>query len=118
MGAFNHLLKSLLELAQNRVELVAVEMEEEKYRVVEVVFWTAMVSMLVFLALAMLTATVIVLLWDSYRLAALLGFLGLYTVAAGIGIAALKRRMRQARPPFSETLAQFKKDREWLQGQS
>ncbi len=118
MGAFNHLLKSLLELAQNRLELVAVELEEEKYRVVEAVFWTAIVSGLVLLALAMLTVTVIVLLWDSYRLVALVGFFILYAAAAGFGIATLKRRIRQTRPPFSESLNQFKKDREWLQGQS
>jgi uncharacterized membrane protein YqjE len=61
----------------------------------------------------LLTATIIFLFPDDYRIYATLGFALLYFIGAGAAIAWLKSVLKE--PSFPETLNQVKKDREWLQ---
>lgn len=107
-----------LGLLQTRLELLAVEVQEEKARLVSLlVFGTAAFVMLSF-GLVFLSVFLTVLLWDSHRLLAL----GMFTaVFLGGGFAALVAMRTLARTPsrlFVASIAELAQDRAALQPQS
>ncbi len=117
-GSIRRMMDSVLALAQNRFELFAVELQEEKIRAVELLLLAAAAIVLGILTLVAATATVVVLLWDSSPVLVL----GIITLGYALGAALIIRKLREklsaAVPPFSGTVEEFKKDREWLRGKN
>lgn len=108
------LLDSALALVHNRFELFTAEWQEEKLRLFGLLLQAAAVVALGFMTLIAGTALVVVWLWDTSPVAVLAILTLAYGLtAAGIGYG-LKQRLRRGPPPFADTLAEFKKDREWL----
>ena len=66
------------------------------------------------LATLMLTIFIVVLLWDSYRLPVLGGFIGLYLVAGLLAWNALRRMAGEKSKLFSASLAALSDDRDQL----
>ncbi len=97
---------------RNRAELAALEWQEEKARLTELIFTTAAMCCFGVLGLMLLTATVILLFPDHLRVYAAAGFTLLY--AAGGVAMAVKVRTLLRHQPFEETLAQLEKDGRWL----
>jgi uncharacterized membrane protein YqjE len=97
----------------NRVELLAVELEEEKGRLLQMVLAAVAVLFLVMMGLVMLTATIVFLFPDQYRIYALGGFALLYLGGAVFAVFMLKGVLKEK--PFAETMRQVKKDAEWLE---
>ncbi len=112
-ASLKRILDALLATAQNRVELFAVESQEEKCRLVEAMLCAAAVAAFGITTLSLVTFTVVVLFWESGRLPALVGLSVLYFVGTGIAWRALHSRLK-ARPPFAGTVDEFKKDRACL----
>jgi len=105
---------TLLGLAQNRFELFAVELQEEKLRALNVLVWLVV-------ALALIVAGVLVglgaLALYLWHVAAYYGLIGLAVVslAAGAGVLwAIRHRIRNGPTPFAKTVDEFKKDRTCL----
>jgi uncharacterized membrane protein YqjE len=103
---------ALVAILHTRAELLAREFERERMRITRVL--VVGIGALFFLALGALTFTmfIIVLFWDTQRLAAI-GILTL--VYFGIAIALLmyaKSVAASAARPFAATVAELKKDRE------
>src|SRR5204862_889191 len=63
---------------QNRGELLLLELEEEKQRLIATAVWTGALLFLVFMGVMLLTATVIFLFPENLRLWAAAGFAVLY----------------------------------------
>ncbi len=108
------LAETLLGLGRTRLELVAVEFEEARARAAERLVLSLVAGL--FFALALLAASmlVVVLFWDTHRIAALCGVTIVYAL---LGLAALWRLAAQKRteaPAFTATLAELERDREWL----
>lgn len=106
---------SILAVLENRLCLATVELNLEKHQVIEVLFWGATCFCLGFLAVLLLTFTLVVLFWDSARLAVLIGLTLVYLSGALGAFFALKHRLKNWPPPFTATLAEIKKDRACLQ---
>jgi uncharacterized membrane protein YqjE len=104
--------ESVLGLAQRRIEVFALELQEEKVRALDLLVRAAALIVLGLLALVAATATLVVALWDTSPVLVL----GLVTLAYGIGAAGLalgiRRRLRHGPKPFSGTIEEFRKDRE------
>ena len=98
---------------QNRVELLAVELEEEKGRLLEMILAGVGLLFLVMMFLVTLTATIVLLFPEDYRIYALGGFALLYLAGSGFAFFVLKGVLKQA--PFAETIRQVKKDAEWIE---
>ena len=114
-GLFKSLRKLVTTLAavlHNRVELFAVELQEERHRLIEVLVLAGGVLVLGTLAVAVFSAVLIFLFAEPYRIYAALGVGVLYLAAAAVLVVRLKRRLRGE--PFEETLNQIKKDCECL----
>jgi uncharacterized membrane protein YqjE len=97
---------------RNRGELLAVEWQEERGRLTELLVWTAGFLFLAMMAAVLVTATVIFLLPPSARVYGLAGFALLFTGGLIWAWFAVCKLLRQE--PFQESLAQLEKDREWL----
>jgi len=101
---------TVLGMLQTRVELAAVEIEEESRRTLGH-FILALISLIFFgIALVLISLTIILAFWESYRLLAALGLAALY--AAIGGFVAMKLRASFATKPrlLAATIIELKKD--------
>jgi uncharacterized membrane protein YqjE len=94
----------------NRIELFAVELQEEKARLIQAILLTAAAIALGVTALTLLTITVVVLFWENGRVPALCVLSGLFTIATFAVVRTLNKRLASA-PGFSSTLSELEKDR-------
>ncbi len=114
-GALRARLDLLLESAQSRLELIALELQEEKLRLARLVLLTVLAS--VFLAAGIVFALILltVALWDTHRLL-VLGLCTLVLLAAAVTAASgAARTWNNGRGLFSASLAELRRDREALQ---
>jgi len=109
-----NLATTLVALLQNRLELLATDIEEERIRLLQVLFWAA--GALFFFALGVLTITmfVVLLLWDSHRLAGIIVLSAVFlAIGVGLAIGVYKRMHRRSRL-FSASLDELTKDKDRL----
>ncbi len=106
--------KLLLTIGENRFELLTLEMQEERERLLHALFLTACVAVCGLLAGIAITAAAVVLLWDYAPVVVLLAFAGIYII---IGLCLLRRLAGelQNRQPLSASLDQLRKDRACLE---
>lgn len=112
-ASLKRILDTLLATVQNRVELFAVELQEEKSRLVEAMLYAAAVAAFGMMTLTLVTFTVVILFWENGRLPALVGLSVLYLVGTVLAWRSLQSRLK-ARTAFSGTLDELKKDRTCL----
>jgi len=105
---------SLLTLGRIRLELFAIEAQEEKERIAGLLLWAVLAALLAGFGLMLLLLLVTVALWDSHRLLAL-GCSTAVLVAAAV-FAVLKVRALIAQPAslFQSSLAELRTDAEAL----
>ena|SRR6266487_5372503 len=113
-ASLRRLLDNSLALVQNRLELFALELKEEKCRFIEILVWTSAAVLLGVMAVTMVTFTVVFLFWESARVYVLVGFCLFYVISAIAAFAGLRRRLKNQPLPFAESLNEIKKDRECL----
>jgi uncharacterized membrane protein YqjE len=113
-GLFRKAALTVIAALRNRGELFLVEFELEKVRVIELLIWTAVAGFLGMMFMIVLTGTVIFLFPAGWRIYAAAVVCLLYLLAAVFAVLNLRALWRSAPPAFSETLAEVKKDTEWL----
>jgi len=114
LQSLRNLATTLVALLQNRLELLATDLEEERIRLLQVLFWAA--GALFFFALGVLTITmfVVLLLWDSHRLAGIIVLSAVFlAIGVGLAIGVYKRMHRRSRL-FSASLDELTKDKDRL----
>ncbi len=109
---FKRILKSICALAQTRVELVSIELTEEKNRMFSAFFGGLIALLFGVMALITLTALAVLVCWETYRWQALAGLGFLYLAIAIICALRTSAQLRKAPFLLEATLAEFKKDRE------
>lgn len=112
-ASLKRVLDTLLATAQNRVELFATELEEEKCRWIEAFLCAAAVAAFGMMALSMVTLTVVIVFWENGRVPALITLSVLYVAATALAWRALRQRLKDHKP-FAGTVGEFKKDRSCL----
>ena len=103
---------SLFDLAGRRLELLALEAQEEKDRLLDLIFRAALIIVLSWMALVCATATLVVAFWDQHPVTVLVVVTLGYGGAAALLALSLRRRLRQASRPFASTIEELRKDRE------
>lgn len=103
-----------LSALQNRIELFAIELREEKARFLELVFWVSATLFLAMLAVLVFTAAVVFVCPDAARPWVAAAFVVLYGGGAVTGAVQLRAKLTRRAPAFADTVAQLQKDREWL----
>lgn len=106
------MLSAVTVLLQTRLELIGIELAEERERIMAVLFLGLIAVMLGMMALIGLTALVAVAFWDSYRWQVLAGITAVYGIGALLCTLKARNSLREAPIVFQATLNEFEKDRE------
>jgi uncharacterized membrane protein YqjE len=114
-GSVRRVCETALSILHNRLELFAVELQEEKSRAVEVLIFALAGVFLGVIAVVVVTFTIAFLLEGDARRIALLVFSALYVLGSAGFFLAVRSLLKNRPPPFSATIAEFKKDRACLQ---
>ena|SRR5438876_5778734 len=109
------LLDTGLAAAETRLELFSVELKEERFRLVELLLWTAAAVFFAVMSLTVLTFAVVFLFWESARGYVLGAFCLIYSTAAVWSFFRLKNKLKTGVIPFADSLSEIKKDRACLQ---
>ena len=105
-----HFARRLLTIGENRLELLTVEVQEERERLLHAILLAFGVATFGVLATLTLTAAIVVLLWSWSHVAVLLGVTGLYGAAA-ICLSRQLTALLRDRQTLSASLDQLRKDR-------
>ncbi|MGD0209036.1 MAG: phage holin family protein [Verrucomicrobiota bacterium] len=106
--------ESLLALIRSRFELFAVELQEEKLRLINLLLWLGIAMTLGAAGLLVGMGALAVWLWNRAGYAGLIVLaLAALAVAAGI-LLDVRHRINRGPPPFAGTVAEFRKDSECL----
>ncbi|WP_442113307.1 phage holin family protein [Pseudomonas sp. NUPR-001] len=105
---------AVLGLLHGHVELFGIELQEQKARTLSLLLFAGLALVFTLLLLVALSALVLVLLWDNYRLAGVIGLCVFYGLAALFCGLRLKAAVYDESSPFSATLEELAKDRERL----
>lgn len=99
----------------NRGELFLLELEEERTHFAELLIWAMAVGALGLMFLVVFTAFIILLFPVEMRIWACAGFCLLYLGGAILALLNLKSLLKNSPPPFSGSIDEMKKDREWFE---
>ncbi|CAM4031414.1 phage holin family protein [Vreelandella rituensis] len=112
--AAKRLLKTLLSGGETRLRLAVLELEEERDRLVSLLLLVGASLVFLLLGIATLTALVVVIFWDSYRLIAIAGSAVMLLALSGI-LALRARKQARTHTLLKETLSQLAADRNLLE---
>jgi uncharacterized membrane protein YqjE len=117
-GSLRALGDNLLASAQDRIELFALELQEEKCRLVRTFVFVIAVVFLCMMAILFASLTAVYLFWDSARLGVLGGLTVVYAGAFVVAIIALRRHWARQPRPFSATQQELMEDRECIRNRN
>lgn len=116
IASVRRLLATLVATLHTRLELLSTEAEEHLVRLTRLWLLTACALLLFTLGVLFATAFVLILFWDTHRLAAA-GLLALAYLGGGVALAWYVRSEARTQPRlFAASLAELNKDRQELKG--
>ncbi|WP_292038054.1 phage holin family protein [Massilia sp. UBA6681] len=107
---------NVLDLARTRLELAAIELQEGAQRVFGYLAWAVAAAVLGLFALGLVILFVLVLFWDTHRLAAVGGMAVLFILGTLFAVMRLRAGLAARPPMLPATLAELRKDAAALKG--
>jgi uncharacterized membrane protein YqjE len=108
---------TVLAILQNRLELLVVELQEERIRLFDALLLAAVVVVLGCFTLTTVAVAVLIVVWNEYGVNGLLAVSGLGFITTIFAYWRLRVRLKNWQL-LSSTLAELKKDRECLERKS
>lgn len=105
---------AMLGLLHSHVELFGIELQEQKARTVTLLLFAGLALVFALLLLTGLSALLLILVWDTYRVAGIVGLCVFYLLAAGFCGLRLRAAIFDESSPFHATLEELANDRERL----
>ena len=105
---------AFLSTLQNRFELLALDLQEEKYRLIKALIWVALTVVLCLVAFLLTLFTIVFLSPERARPYVLLGLCFVFVGLAIGAVAGLRRQWKEKPTPLSDTISELKKDAAWL----
>lgn len=99
---------------RQRLEMFALDLEEEVLRIVLVVLGGLLALMLAFLALVFAGFAVVVVYWDVARVQAIVGVFSVFALGCMIVLLQVRSLWRNRAPFLQATLAELRKDLDLL----
>lgn len=110
LGSLRVLGESLVAGLQDRIELFSLELQEEKFRLIQLTLWLIAAAFAGILAVTFASLTLVYLFWESARLAVLGGLALGYTGALIAIIITLRRYIARQPTPFQATRRELGED--------
>jgi uncharacterized membrane protein YqjE len=118
LGSLRGFADGLLGSVHDRVELLSIELHEEKHRLVQILIWISAIVFSALLAVIFASFALVVWLWDTARLPVLVGLAIAYTVALVVTIAFFRRYLARMPRPFAATLNELHHDRTCIRAEN
>jgi uncharacterized membrane protein YqjE len=116
LAAAGRIAATVVAMVGTRLELAAVEFQEDARRLLGYLAWTLLAVFLAGGAFMLVALFVIVLFWDDYRLQAIAAMAILFAAAAGLILMKVKSGLNKQASLFSSTLAELRNDVAYLRG--
>jgi uncharacterized membrane protein YqjE len=100
----------LLEAVETRVDLFATELREDGERGLRLLAWAAAALLTAILGALMAGITLIIVFWDTHRVAAAVGVTVAFLAAAAACAAVFRRRLRDKPRLLDATRSELQKD--------
>ena len=114
LQSLRNLAATLIALLQTRAELLVTELEEERMRLLQLLFWIAGAIFFLAVGILLLVILLVAVFWESHRLIAIVVLAGIF-LAAGAGMCMMVRKLMRERPRlFASSLDELAKDRDQL----
>lgn len=111
LGSLRVLSDGLLASVEDRLALVSLELQEEKFRLIRIFFWISAAVFTGVMAITFASLTLVYVFWESARLAVLGGLALCYTAALVAIVVAFRSYLRRQPRPFAATLEELGSDR-------
>jgi uncharacterized membrane protein YqjE len=105
---------TLVAMVGTRLELAAVEFQEDARRLLGYLAWSLLAVFLAAGAAMLLALFVILLFWETYRLQAVAGMALMLAAGAGLIVMSVRAKLNAQTPLFADTLAELRKDVEYV----
>jgi len=116
LAAAGRIAANVVAMIGTRLELAAVEFQEDARRLLGYLAWTLLAVFLAGGAFMLVALFVIVLFWDDYRLQAIGGMAVLFAAVAGLIVMKVKSGLNNQATLFSTTLAELRNDVAYIRG--
>lgn len=114
LASLRNLAATAVGILQTRLELLAIEVEEERLRLLQILFWAVIAVFFLVLGILMVALFFVVLFWDTHRVLVTGMLAALFLVLGVVTGLAVRSRARAKSKLFSASLAELDKDREQL----
>lgn len=118
IGTLRALGGGVLAALESRVELVSVELQEEKYRLIQTFVWISAAAFTAAMTVIFASLTLIYYCWETARLAALGGLTLFYGCVLIAILVAFRGFITRQPRPFDATLDELAKDRACIRSRS
>lgn len=108
---------NLLAMVRTRLELAAVELQEETQRLFGYLAWALAAAFFAFIAFLLVVLFVLVLFWDSHRLLAVGGMAALFALGSAVAYFKVRGELANRPPIMAATLAELRKDAQAVKGE-
>lgn len=114
LGTLRRMAETVVRTLQNRIELFAAELQEEKSWLIATLLWAAATVFFGGLAIIFVAGTVVYLVPEDARPWVLGGFSLLFLYLAINAVVGLRRSLRDKPTPMADTIGELKKDLDWI----
>jgi uncharacterized membrane protein YqjE len=118
LGSLRGLADGLIGSAHDRLELLAIELHEEKHRLIQIFIWISAIVFLAMLAMVFASMAIVVLFWETARVAVVCSLAGIYIAALVATAQGFKRYLKRQPKPFAATLSELREDRECIRAEN
>jgi uncharacterized membrane protein YqjE len=114
VAAAGRIASTLVAMVGTRLELAAVEFQEDARRLLGYLAWSLLAAFLAAGAVMLLALFVILLFWDSYRLQAVAAMAAVLAIGAGLIVMSVRSKLNARTPLFAATLAELRNDIDYV----
>lgn len=118
IGTLRELGGGLLDSVRDRIELIAIELEEEKLRFFQLHVWISVLIFSGLMTVTLATLTVVLVFWETARVAVLGGLTAFYLGAFIAGLVAFRRHLARQPRPLAATREELNRDRTCIRGEN
>lgn len=115
-GQLHSLGDRLLAVVHGRIELISIELQEEKFRMIQTFVWISSAVFVAMMAITFASITLVYAFEENARLTVLYCLSAFYLIAFILTVLAFRRYLAQQPKPFADTLEELEKDRACIPG--
>ncbi len=111
LGSLRGFADGLIGSVRDRIELLSIELREEKFRLIQIIIWIAAILLSGTLAIIFASFALVFWFWDTARVEVACGLAAFYLIAFTAVALAFRTYLARQPQPFAGTLSELQNDR-------